>query len=435
MKNQLLLFGLILFLLSGKSQDTIYTRTIVDSLCSINMFGRGYVKKGDVKAANFIKKEFEKNGTTSFSDGYLQPVSFSVNTFPSSMEVIINDSILKPFYDYRISPSSSGCKGTFQIVEFDAAKLSKTKKINQFSEKNDLSNSFVYIDLTKLSEKKQKSKSFSKISDVIYYLGHENVFNAKGVIIVSDKLDATGIWAGSLPINTTVIKIQKSSVKNPPKTITVNIENEFVQKYKSNNVIAFIEGNIEPDTFIVFTAHYDHIGSMGANTFFPGANDNASGIATILDLAKYYSSPENKPYYSIAFMAFTGEEAGILGSYYYTNHPLFPLKNIKLLFNLDMVGTGENGITVVNGTVYEKAYNHLVSINNQEKYLTKVVSRGEAANSDHHYFHKSGVPSVFIYGMGKSGPYHHPEDNSANLTFKGYIPIFKLLTNFVKTYR
>jgi Zn-dependent M28 family amino/carboxypeptidase len=134
-------------------------------------------------------------------------------------------------------------------------------------------------------------------------------------------------------------------------------------------------------------------------------------------------------------MAFTGEEAGILGSKYYVENPLFPLSKIKFLFNLDMVGTGDEGITLVNASANKSVYQQIDTLNKINKYLPKVVSRGESANSDHHYFHKAGVPAVFIYGMGKSGPYHHPEDNSANLTLKGYIPIFKLLTTFINTYR
>ena len=87
---------------------------------------------------------------------------------------------------------------------------------------------------------------------------------------------------------------------------------------------------------------------MGKNTFFPGANDNASGVAMLLQLANYYSKPENQPDYSICFIAFTGEELGLLGSKYYVQNPLFPLNQIKLLINMDMVGTGDEGITIVN---------------------------------------------------------------------------------------
>ena len=76
---------------------------------------------------------------------------------------------------------------------------------------------------------------------------------------------------------------------------------------------------------------------MGKDTFFPGANDNASGVSMLLNLAKYYKAhPAN---YSIAFIFFSGEEAGLLGSKYYSEHPIFPLSKIKFLVNLVLLGT------------------------------------------------------------------------------------------------
>jgi aminopeptidase YwaD len=203
-----------------------------------------------------------------------------------------------------------------------------------------------------------------------------------------------------------------------------------VKKHKTQNVVGFIEGSKYPDSFFVFTAHYDHVGMMGKDVMFPGANDNASGTAMIIDLARHYS--QNKPEISIVFIAFSGEEAGLYGSRYFSEHPLFPLENIKLLINLDMVGTGSDGIAFVNGSVFPDLFEIVNKINEEKKYLKRLKVRGEACNSDHCFFYKKGVPAFFIYSMGKEHMhYHNVYDKADILPLTKYDEIFKLLTNFV----
>ena len=123
---------------------------------------------------------------------------------------------------------------------------------------------------------------------------------------------------------------------------------------------------------LLYLRHITTILVKWAASIFPGANDNASGIAMLLSLARYYSSHQDSLRYSIAFMAFSGEEMSLLGSKYYTEHPLFPLANIRFLVNMDIMGTGDEGITVVNGTIYKPAFNDLVKINDHI-HLLKLV--------------------------------------------------------------
>src|SRR5690606_21157411 len=158
----------------------------------------------------------------------------------------------------------------------------------------------------------------------------------------------------------------------------------FLPHYTSQNVIGQLKGTKYPDSVLVFSAHYDHLGKMGNNIYFPGANDNASGVAMLLNLAEHYS--KNAPEKTIVFMAFGAEESGIIGSQFYTENPLFQLKQINFLINLDLLGTGEDGIQVVNGSVHQTHFDKLVEINNQKNLLKEIKIRGKAANSDHYWF-------------------------------------------------
>ncbi|MBL4735303.1 MAG: M28 family peptidase, partial [Flavobacteriales bacterium] len=183
------------------------------------------------------------------------------------------------------------------------------------------------------------------------------------------------------------------------------------------------------DSTIVFTAHYDHLGRMGNTTYFPGANDNASGVSMLLDLARFYMIDSIK--YNVVFIAFAAEEAGLLGSKFYTENPLSPLKNIRFLVNIDLMGNGEEGITIVNGAIHHKEFELLCLLNDQNDLVPLVKKRGKAQNSDHYFFTENDVPAFFIYTLGGTKAYHDVFDISATLELKKYDEVFKLITGFI----
>ncbi len=144
----------------------------------------------------------------------------------------------------------------------------------------------------------------------------------------------------------------------------------------------------------------------------------------------YYS--ENPPDYSMAFIAFAAEEAGLLGSRYYTENPVFPLENIKFLINLDMVSTGEEGLMVVNGEIFIDAFSRLKNINKTHGFMKQIRSRGEAANSDHYFFYEKGVKCFFFYTLGGETHYHNIYDKAEMLSLYGYNNLFRLITVFIE---
>jgi aminopeptidase YwaD len=187
------------------------------------------------------------------------------------------------------------------------------------------------------------------------------------------------------------------------------------------------------DSFLVFSAHYDHLGMMGDTTFFPGASDNASGVAMLLYLAYYYA--KHPQHYTMVFIAFAGEEAALMGSEFFVNYPFIPLKNIRFLTNIDIMGDATDGITVVNATEFPKEFGLLKKINEKSSYLPEIRSRGKAANSDHYYFTEAGVPSFFMYSNGGNGYYHDIYDRAREVTLNHIDDVAKLLMDFVKELR
>ena len=281
---------------------------------------------------------------------------------------------------------------------------------------------FVCLDFSKM--KKETKEEWKR---VIY----GNPLGAKGYVLLQDKMPPFSPAYGNSPRTHSVIYLLKDSVKHPLKTVKLNIETEFVSKYNTQNICGYVEGKLYPDSFFVVGAHYDHLGRMGKQHYFPGANDNASGIALLLDLARHYNQPENQPDYSIAFLAFSGEEVGLLGSFHYVENPLFPLENIKTMINLDMVGTGENGFAFICGIPFAEEYKKFETLNEEKNYAPK-LRQGEASkNSDHYPFYEKGCTTFFIFGMGKSGKYHHSSDILENLSMGGYNNLFRLISDYL----
>lgn len=367
---------LIFFHIHCFAQDSVFVRHIIDTLTTPYFWGRGYTNDGLDKASGFISNQFSQYGLQPLqSKNYFQNFSLSVNTFPGKMELMINGFHLEPGKDFIISPESRGVKGKFVLYQKDSTH---------------------FID------------TVNKVS-----------------IVLVNKLT----WSVRQRMDDyTTIYINASSCKSLPLEVTLNIENTFINDFKTANICGYVKGTAQPDSFILITAHYDHLGGMGRDTYFPGANDNASGVALLLNLASYYA--KNPQLYSICFICFSAEEAGLVGSRYFTEHPLVALKNIRFLLNLDLEGNGEEGITVVNATEYPAEFQWMQQLNRKHNYFTAIHSRGKAANSDHYYFTEKKVPSFFFYTLGGSKAYHDIFDRSETLSLSKINHLIKFIKDF-----
>ena len=214
------------------------------------------------------------------------------------------------------------------------------------------------------------------------------------------------------------------------KNVKVNVENAFLKDYGLFNVIAKVEGH-RHDSCYVFTAHYDHLGNLGRRVYYPGANDNASGTATIVTLAAHYA--RNTPEYDMYFVAFSGEDANLRGSTFFAEHPIVPLDQIKYLFNIDMIGDDNPVQYCEVSDAGMPLYARFEAVN-AKLHLFEALNRGElAANSDHYPFAIRGVPCIFLENQeGSAFPYYHtPADNIKTIRWDSYEPVFKLVTGFI----
>ncbi len=198
----------------------------------------------------------------------------------------------------------------------------------------------------------------------------------------------------------------------------------------SRNVIAFLDNGAART--IVIGAHYDHLGRAGlfdgkypVGQIHNGADDNASGVAGLLELARYYTKNNTKEPFNFLFIAFGGEELGLQGSKYYTNHPVMPLDKMHFMLNMDMIGryNPERGIGI-GGFGSAKEWPEVFNGIQQDgiKFFTDAAGKGA---SDHHNFYMHQVPVLFFH-TGGHDDYHKPTDDAHKLQAAAEEKIIKL---------
>lgn len=214
-------------------------------------------------------------------------------------------------------------------------------------------------------------------------------------------------------------------------TIQVNI-NFIEQQVASDNVLGMIPGSTNKDEYLFITAHYDHIGVTDGKVF-NGADDDGSGTVAILEIAQAFMDAKKAgfaPKRSIIFMAVSGEEKGLLGSLYYTDHPVVPLTNTIADLNIDMVGRIDDDHKSDTNYVYiigsDKLSSDLHEINvraGEEADINLDYKYNDPADpnmfyyrSDHYNFAKNNIPIIFFFN-GVHADYHKEGDEVSKITF------------------
>lgn len=201
----------------------------------------------------------------------------------------------------------------------------------------------------------------------------------------------------------------------------------------SENIWAFIKGSEKPDEVVVVSAHYDHIG-MANGDIYNGADDDGSGTVALLEIAKAFQQAKNEghgPKRSILFLHVTGEEHGLHGSRFYSENPLFPLKNTVADVNIDMIGRRDdlhkdsNNYIYLIGSDYLSSELYTICENKNKKFINlkldyKFNDRKDPNRfyyrSDHYNFAKNGIPVVFLFN-GVHADYHQKTDEVDKIEF------------------
>ena len=419
MKKVLTIILLAMLAVPSYSQNLTHYKHIVKKLSSAKFQGRGYARDGANKAGKFLRKEYEKAGVDTV---ICQPFTIDINTFCGNMEMWADGRKLTPGVDFSMREYSPGVHGEFPVYHVDTLNFDAEKMYADLAEP-EYANCLVVCEFwfayrhSKDFSRLQKAGECTNAGLIQTWTSPIKFYKAYGHRVVEKPI----VW------------MTPESIAGV-KSVKLNVDNKFLKDYGLFNVIAKVEGE-RHDSCYVFTAHYDHLGNLGRKVFYAGANDNASGTATIVTLAAYYS--KNRPPFDMYFLSFSGEDANLRGSEFFANNPIVPLDRIKYLFNIDMIGDNNPVQYCEVSEEGMKGFALFEKINAEKRYF-KALNRGPlAANSDHYPFATRHVPCIFFENEnGDAFQYYHTiYDDWKHAIFDSYEPVFRIVTDFVSQYK
>jgi hypothetical protein len=294
------------------------------------------------------------------------------------------------------------------------------------------------------------------------------------VVIVSSRTLIPDLNTASL--SATLGLLKKGTMPQVKVNALITLSTDIVRREASAwNVIGILDGS-DPklkNEAIVIGAHYDHLGHGGAGSLAPregeihhGADDNASGTAGVLELARLFAEQKPRPRRTIVFLAFSGEEEGLLGSNYYVNHPIVPIANTIAMINMDMIGRLKDKSLIVGGVGTAQDWRSMVEAQNLLESITVTATAGAGSNaskgfpmvvasngrpivtsdstklfaltlnedgfgpSDHSSFYAKQIPVLFFW-TGTHADYHKPSDTADKINYDGEVGILKLVARLV----
>lgn len=281
------------------------------------------------------------------------------------------------------------------------------------------------------------AKETSFKDDRLTRLVYDNTAGEAGLpVIVLSRQAADRLLARSASSLSEVEKTTNSRALTGELSLSTDVVRSEVPAY---NVIGMLEGSdpILKQEVIIIGAHYDHLGRGGdhsgslattAGEIHHGADDNASGTAGVLELARLFTA--QKPKRTILFMAFGGEEEGLLGSNYYVNHPLLPLANTVAMINMDMIGRMKDRRLVIGGVGTAKEWRDIMATG-AEKSFQLTLNEDGFGPSDHSSFYAKQIPVLFFW-TGTHNDYHKPSDTFEKINYEDQALILGMVARIVK---
>lgn len=469
-------------------------RSYLTVLASDEFEGRETGQEGQRKAADFIAAHFEKLGLPAIGDGgsYFQKIAFTAESWDNGqIELTINGENYRHLSDFVSFPSTNSNRERFATEEvvFLGYGIDDPKYSDYLNRDVAGKTILIYMDepidkngnswLTGTPELSSWSTDWRKKLEVAHQHGvatvllidadiKKTVGEARKTLLSSEVRmgeggNAEGQLANNAFISSTLAKEivggkMKKFVKlrdgikkhGKPASMAFPCRLSMVQKKNKrqligSNVLGYLEGS-DPrlkDEVVVVSAHYDHLGKKGP-AIYHGADDNGSGSSTVMDIAQAFVEAKrggHGPQRSILFLLVSGEEKGLLGSEYYSEHPIFPLENTVADVNVDMIGRtdskhegnpnyiyviGSNRLSTELHDINEAANSEFTQLDLDYTYNAKNDPNRFYYRSDHYNFAKKGIPSIF-YFSGTHKDYHQPSDTVDKIMFDKMEKIGKLI--------
>lgn len=469
------LFLLIQFSLIAQNNNPAITKEEIKDhityLASDELEGRFSGSKGEKLAGDYIAKEFQSYGLkTMFGDSYFQEFDFTSNIKLGENNFLTisfgeQSHYLKINDDFITAPFSGNGKFEGEIV-FAGYGISSDKLNYDDYEGIDVKDKFVLVMRYNPDNDSTKSE-FDAFSALRRKASIAKDKGAKGIIFVNGfkpaeddnlvefkydrsagiddfpavhvKRDFADKLIAANGKNFKEIQAEIDNTKKPNSFLITdgkaNVETEVIYNNGvGRNVVGWIEGS-DPELkneYIVLGAHYDHLGYGEVGSLYRGddilihngADDNASGTTGLLELAEKFASDPSQIKRSIIFMAFSGEELGLLGSIYIVNNSPVNIENIAAMLNMDMIGRlNEDTVLNVIGVGTSTNFKSMLEEKNSYGFNLSFTDDG-FGGSDHQSFTNKNIPVLFFF-TGTHEDYHKPSDDTEKINFAGQEDIVK----------
>ncbi len=415
----------------------------ISTLASDEFGGREPGTKGEELARNYIIKEFKSIGLTpKGSKEYLQAFTFtkSLKTGPKSKLVIGGSEMSRDQVFYPLAYSANG------TVKAMAANLgygihAPALNRNDYENRSDLKGKIFVIDASTPDHGSPHSK-FSEFADLRSRIDTAIQYGAAGILFYTSDAELKEpalnsnmrITPCKIPVLYLIRGKSVAVANDAPYEINMTAE-VIKEEATGHNVLGYLD-NKAANT-VVIGAHYDHLGHGGEESLYRGepaihngADDNASGVAGVIELARYIKEkgPKSNNY---LFIAFSGEEKGLLGSGYFTKNATMSLDQINYMLNMDMIGRlkTEDPTLIVNGTGTSDAWKITMDYIKPQHMKIKTTESG-VGPSDHTSFYLKDIPVLHFFS-GTHSEYHKPTDDEALINYSGEIDILNYMIQLV----
>jgi aminopeptidase YwaD len=426
-------------------------------LADDSLEGRGVGDLGEEKAGRYIESMFTNAGLSPKGENNTFRQSFDFVKqieFGPKNKLYVNGVEMKMGADYQ--PMRQSASTTFDFsnvvnVGFGITIPTAEGTYDDYLGKDVAGKAVVVFRHTPPKES-NPHVDFDKYSSITDKIKFAMDHNAIGIFFVTptshdDTLPSFGpvtVQPKEIPIlflRRTALEKLKLAVDSPLITTALG-ETELIKTRDTGfNVVGYLNG--KSDTTIVIGAHFDHLGwghegSRHMDTvkaIHNGADDNASGVAGLIELARYYASRKENLHYSLLFCAFSGEESGLLGSSQYAKHMTIDSSKVRMMVNMDMIGRlsgNDTGLAVFGtGTAaeFKPYFDSLTSTD------MKLAFREPGTGpSDHTAFYNRNIPVLHFF-TGAHNDYHKPSDDADLIDYDGMVKVLNLVKGVIDTFQ
>ncbi len=407
-------------------------KTHIEFLADDKLEGRRTGTAGEKMAYEYISKQFEASGLYAKGENGTYFQKFEVNEgkqlAPSTFLMINGNKLLldKDYFPLSFSASAkTETSGAVALPEGGAAwfwDLKETMEENKNNPHFDLEETII-----------KKVNNVSKKGAAAFFIYNSSAIKDELKFEPKSKAETVNI-----PVLYISKDVKTNYFKDETKSSEVKLDVSISDKKRTgHNVIGYIDNGA--GNTIILGAHYDHLGyGEDHNSLFTGstpqihngADDNASGTAALIELSKQLkrSKLRNNNY---LFIAFSGEELGLFGSKYYTEHPTIDFTKANYMINMDMIGRlndSTHGLTI-GGYGTSPVWGEQLSAN--DKYLKINFDSSGSGPSDHTSFYRKDIPVLFFF-TGAHSDYHKPGDDAAKINYTGELILLKYIYGVIE---